>query len=73
MTKPHDNNPTRNLDEELRLRVFERVRAMNKSVLAQLSTVADDLESGAHRAALGGLEGLEQRIGAMRSLLLLLP
>jgi hypothetical protein len=73
MTKANNQPPPRDLDEELRIRIFERVKAMNATVLARLSTVANDLESGSHRAALGGLDGIEKQITTMRSLLLLLP
>lgn len=72
MTKPNDQPHSRDVDEELRLRVFERVKAMNATVLTRLATVANDLETGSHRAALGGLDGIEQKIATMRSLLLLL-
>ena len=72
MTKPNDQPHSRDVDEELRLRVFERVKAMNATVLTRLATVANDLEAGSHRAALGGLDGIEQKIATMRSLLLLL-
>jgi len=73
MERPNKPPPARDLDEELRLRVFERVTAMNASLLQRLATVAGDLDAGRHRAALGGLDGIEQQIVAMRSLLLLLP
>lgn len=65
--QPHD------LDEALRLRVFERAMAINGNLLARLATVADDLDAGGYRAALGGLDGLEREIQTMRSFLLLLP
>lgn len=65
--QPHD------LDKAIRDRVLERVKTINTKLLARLGTVADDLEVGGHRAALGGLDGIEREIGTMRSLLLLLP
>ena len=34
---------------------------------------SDDLDAGGHRAALGGLDGIEREIQTMRSFLLLLP
>jgi hypothetical protein len=52
--------------------VLARVSAINGKVLARLATVSDDLDAGGHRAALGGLDGLERQIETMRSLLLLL-
>jgi hypothetical protein len=64
--QPHDS------DEALRLRVLERVKDINTKLLARLGTVAEDLDAGGHRAALGGLDGLERQIETMRSLLLLL-
>ena len=63
----------RELDEAIRKRVIERAMAINTTLLARLATVADDLDVGGHRAALGGLDGLERQIETMRSLLLLLP
>jgi len=65
--QPHD------FDEAIRKRVIERAMAINAKLLAKLATVADDLDLGGHRAALGGLDGLERQIETMRSFLLLLP
>ena len=62
-----------NLDEAIRRRVIERAMDINTKLLARLATVADDLDVGGHRAALGGLDGLDRQIDTMRSLLLLLP
>ena len=73
MTKPNDQPRHRDMDEELRLLVLERAKTINASILSQLSTVATDLDAGANLAALGGLDGLDKRIAALRSLLLLLP
>jgi hypothetical protein len=67
-TGPQPHDP----DEAIRKRVIERAMAINSKLLARLATVADDLDVGGHRAALGGLDGLERQIGTMRSLLLLL-
>jgi hypothetical protein len=61
-----------NLDEAIRRRVIERAMDINTKLLARLATVADDLDVGGHRAALGGLDGLEREIETMRSFLLLL-
>jgi hypothetical protein len=71
MTEP--NMQSHDLDEAIRQRILERARAMNAKLLSQFGTVADDLEAGGHRAALGGLDGIERQIAAMRSFLLLLP
>jgi hypothetical protein len=73
MTKVTDQSRPRDLDQVLRLCVLERAKNINANIASQLSTVATDLDEGAHRAALGGLDGLEQRITTLRSLLLLLP
>jgi hypothetical protein len=73
MTKPNNPPHPRDLDEVLRLCVLERAKTINAKIVSQLSTVATDLDAEAHRAALGGLDGLEQRIATLRSLLLLLP
>lgn len=60
-------------EEALRRLVLARASAINGRVLARLATVADDLDAGGHRAALGGLDGLEREIATMRNFLLLLP
>ena len=73
MTKVNDQPRPRDLDEVLRRCVLERAKTINANIVSQLSTVATDLDAEAHRAALGGLDGLEQRIATLRSLLLLLP
>jgi hypothetical protein len=70
-TKPQPQ--PRDLDEALRKRVIERAMAINTKLLGRLATVADDLDVGGYRAALGGLDGLEREIATMRSFLLLLP
>ena len=70
MTKT--NTQPSDLDEAIRQRILERARAINTKLLSQLGTVADDLDAGGHRAALGGLDGIERQIVIMRSLLLLL-
>ena len=62
----------RDLDDAIRKRVIERALAINTKLLARLATVADDLDVGGHRAALGGLDGIERQIDTMRHLLLLL-
>jgi hypothetical protein len=67
-TQPQPRDP----DEAIRRRVIERAMAINTRLLARLATVADDLDVGGHRAALGGLDGLEREINTMRSFLLLL-
>ncbi|HEY1903061.1 MAG TPA: hypothetical protein VGG56_11545 [Terracidiphilus sp.] len=59
-------------DEAIRKRVIGRAMEINTKLLARLATVADDLDVGGHRAALGGLDGIERQIDTMRSLLLLL-
>jgi hypothetical protein len=46
--------------------------AINTQLLARLAMVADDLDVGGYRAALGGLDGIEREIETMRCFLLLL-
>jgi hypothetical protein len=72
VTKANDQPQPRDPDQVLRLRVLERAKTINAHLISQLSTVATDLDAGAHLSALGGLDGLEQRIATLRSLLLLL-
>ena len=73
MTKTNPDPQPRDPEEAIRKRVIERAVAINSMLLARLATVAGDLDVGAHRAAIGGLDGLEREIGTMRSFLLLLP
>ena len=73
MTETKTDPQPRDPDELIRKCVIERAMAINTRLLARLATVADDLDAGGHRAALGGLDGLERDIGTMRSFLLLLP
>jgi hypothetical protein len=72
MTEANTQSQPRDPDDAIRDRVLERARAINTKLLARLGTVADDLDVGGHRAALGGLDGIERQIDTMRSLLLLL-
>ena len=72
MTEQNIEPQLRDPDEAIRKRVIERAMQINEKVFAQLATVADDLNAGGHRAALGGLDGLERQIETMRTLLLLL-
>jgi len=72
MTEPNTQPTPRDLDDAIRKRVLERAKAINTKLLARLGTVAEDLDVGGHRAALGGLDSLERQIETMRSLLLLL-
>ena len=67
------NTQSHDLDEAIRQHILERAWAINTKLLSQLGTVADDLGAGGHRAALGGLDGIERQIATMRSFLLLLP
>ena len=73
MTETNTEPQPRDSDEVLRKRVIERAMAINTKLLGRLATVADDLDVGGYRAAIGGLDGLEREIGTMRSFLLLLP
>jgi hypothetical protein len=69
MTETNTQSPE--IDEAIRLRILERVKEINTKLLARLSTAAEDLDVGRHRAALGALEGIEKQIHNMRTLLLL--
>jgi hypothetical protein len=73
MTETNLQPQPRDLDEAIRKRIIARAMAINFKLLGRLATVADDLDVGGHRAALGGLDGLEREIETMRSLLPLVP
>jgi hypothetical protein len=72
MTETNTVPRPRNPDETIRKLVIGRAMAINTKLLARLATLADDLDAGCHRAALGGLDGIEREIGTLRSFLLLL-
>jgi hypothetical protein len=67
-TQPQPHDP----DEAIRQRILDRAKTINAEILARLTTAADDLEAGQHRAALGALDGIEAQINIIRSVLLLL-
>ena len=73
MTETNVKPQPPNLDDAIRRRILERAKAINTELLSRLSTVANDLDGGGYRAALGGIDGIERQIDTMRSLLLLLP
>jgi hypothetical protein len=73
MTESNSQPQQHELDERVREHILERVKAINTLLLTRLGTVADDLDAGGQRAALGGIDGIEREIATMRSFLLLLP
>jgi hypothetical protein len=73
MTEPNQPPQLREQEDALRKRVLDRAWEINSKLLARLAIVADDLDVGGYRAALGGLDGIEREIQTMRSFLLLLP
>lgn len=72
MTETSTQPQQPDLDEALRRRILERAKAINAKLMARFSTAAEDLDVGQHRAALGGLGGVESHIHTLRSFLLLL-
>lgn len=73
MTDMNPKNQPHDADNAIRARIFTRATAINSALIARLATVSDDLEAGQHRAALGGLDGIEREITTLRAILLLLP
>jgi hypothetical protein len=75
MTKAREElkQPDPNIEDAIRRRILAHVAAINGQILTRLGTVSDDLDAGCHRAALGGLDGIERQLQMMHSLLLLLP
>jgi hypothetical protein len=72
MTAANHQPQPHELDEALRKLVIKRAMEINSTLLGRLATVADDLDAGGYRAAIGGLDGVERLIDTMRSFLLLL-
>ena len=73
MSQTNQENPRLDIEEAVRARIIARAAAINGTLLARLATVSDDLDAARHRAALGGLDGIEREITTLRSFLLLLP
>lgn len=73
MTEPITRLQPLDPDAAVRKRILERAAVINEKLLSRLGTVAQDIDEANHRAALSCLGGLERRIYAIRSLLLLLP
>ena len=72
MTETNIQPQSPEIEAAIRLRILERVTDINTKLLARLSTAAEDLDLGRHRAALGALDGIEKQIHTMRTLLQLL-
>ena len=53
MTETNPQQPPRDIDAAIQKRVIERAMTINTKLLARLATVADDLDVGGYRAALG--------------------
>ena len=72
MTKTTNPPTPPDLEAAIRARIVGRAHEINRGLIALLQTAESDLGSGNHLAALGGIDGIERKIGEMRSLLLLL-
>jgi len=72
MTKPTDLSRSDDLDQIIRKRILDRAKALNVEVMERVAIAANDLDAGEHRAALGALDGIEQQLATIRSILLLL-
>ncbi len=72
MTKINPPPEPQEIDDAIRDRVIKRARVINDKLFSRLLVVNKDLEKNMHRAALGGLDGIEREIDTLRSLLLLL-
>lgn len=73
MKQSHRKPQPPELDDALRAWILVRARAINGQLLERLATVSDDLDAGSHLAALGGLDGCEREVAAIRNFLLLIP
>ncbi|HML17213.1 MAG TPA: hypothetical protein VK419_09310 [Bryobacteraceae bacterium] len=72
MARPSNQPTPPDLEAAIRARTLGRALEINRGLIATLRVVEGDLGSGNHLAALGGIDGIERKIGEMRSLLLLL-
>ena len=57
----HATSAALELDDALRKLVLKRATEINARLLARITTVADDLDAGRHRAALSGIDGIERQ------------
>lgn len=73
MKKTKEKNPLRDIEAALRKRILFRAEEITSALIFRLGTVSSDLSTGQHRAALGGLDGIEREIATLRAVLLLLP
>lgn len=71
MTEQNQKPQQPDLDEGVRLRILTRAAVINTKLSTRLAAVAKDIEEGSIKDALSCLGGLERRIYAIRSLLLL--
>lgn len=71
MSEVNGNQYPPDLDAAVRTQILVRASVINSKLLSRLATVGKDLEEGSARDALSSLGGLERRIYAIRSLLLL--
>jgi hypothetical protein len=52
--------------------IFQKAQKLNQRLLERFTETADYMSSGSHLAVLGALEGAEEKIASIRSLMLLL-
>lgn len=71
----HPNSKDQPPDREAALRAYilDLAREMSRHLVMRLQVIHDDLKDNNHRAALGGLDGIERDINILRSFLLLVP
>ncbi len=57
------------VDQAIHRRIVQRATDINDKLLARFTTAAEDLKLGQCRAALGALDGIEEQVHTLRSLL----
>jgi len=72
MTKTIHFPPSDDLDKIIRKRVLDHAKALNTSAMERIAIVANHLDAGEHRAALGAMDGIEEVLATLRCFLLLL-
>jgi hypothetical protein len=58
--------------DAIRTLLFRKAESLNQRLLERLADVANHISSREHRAAIGGLAGLEADIATIRTLMMLM-
>lgn len=72
MKDPQNNPSDRDMEAAIRDRILDRAKTLTTEIIDRLTVAVADLSDGNYLAALGALDGIEQNLTTVRSILLLL-